>query len=70
MKAEGFCLRGATAFFDVRVTHVKSKCNQGRPTQTIFKVHENEKKRKYQQRVLHSWRRNWQKKIMNDMQLS
>jgi hypothetical protein len=52
MKADGFWLRGATAFFDVRVTHVNSKCNQGRPTQMIFKEHENEKKRKYQQRVL------------------
>ena len=52
MKADGFWLRGATAFFDVRVTHVNSKCNQARPTQMIFKEHENEKKRKYQQRVL------------------
>ena len=52
MKADGFWSRGATAFFDVRVTHVNSKCNQGRPTQMIFKEHENEKKRKYQQRVL------------------
>ena len=52
MKADGFWLRGATAFFDVRVTHVNSNCNQGQPTQTIFKEHENEKKRKYQQRVL------------------
>jgi hypothetical protein len=39
MKAHGFWLRGATAFFDVRVTHVNSKCNQGRPTQMIFKEH-------------------------------
>ena len=52
MKADGFCLRGATAFFDVRVTHVNSKSNQGRPTHMVFKEHEKEKKRKYQQRVL------------------
>ena len=52
MKADAFWLRGATAFFDVRVTHVNSKCNQGRPTQMIFMEHENEKGRKYQQRVL------------------
>ena len=44
--------RGVTAFFDVRVTHVNSKCNQGKETSTIFKEQEEEKKRKYQQRVL------------------
>ena len=41
-----------TAFFDVRVTHVNSRSNQGKPTAMIFKEQENEKKRKYQQRVL------------------
>ena len=30
MKAGGFWSRGVTAFFDVRVTHVNSKCNQGK----------------------------------------
>ena len=29
-KAGGFWSRGVTAFFDVRVTHVNSKCNQGK----------------------------------------
>ncbi|CAH3183228.1 unnamed protein product, partial [Porites lobata] len=38
--------------FDVRVTRVNSKCNQGKATSTIFKEQEEEKKRKYQQRVL------------------
>ena len=52
MKAGGFWSRGVTAFFDVRVTHVNSKCNQGKATSTIFKEQEEEKKRKYQQRVL------------------
>ena len=52
IKAGGFWSRGVTAFFDVRVTHVNSKCNQNKPTSTIFKEHENEKKRKYQQRLL------------------
>ena len=51
-KAGGFWSRGVTAFFDVRVTHVNSKCNQGKETSTIFKEQEEEKKRKYQQRVL------------------
>ena len=44
MKAGGFWLRGVTAFFEVRVTHVNSKSNQGKPTADIFKEQENEKK--------------------------
>ena len=52
IKAGGFSSRGVTAFFDVRVTHVNSKCNQGKATSTISKEEEEEKKRKYQQRVL------------------
>ena len=52
MKAGGFWSRGVTAFFDVRVTHVNSKCNQGKATSTIFKEQEEEKKRKYHQRLL------------------
>ena len=51
-KAGGFWSHGVTAIFDVRVTHVNSKCNQGKETSTIFKEQEEEKKRKYQQRVL------------------
>ena len=51
-KAGGFWSRGATAFFDVRVTHVNSKCNLGKATSTILKEQEEEKKQKYQQRVL------------------
>ena len=34
-----------TAFFDIRITHVNSKCNQNKSTATIFKEHESEKKR-------------------------
>ena len=42
--------RGVTAFFlYVRITHVNSKCNQGKAASTIFM---RERKRKYQQRVL------------------
>ena len=51
MKAGDVWSRGVTAFFDVRVMHLTSKCNQGKATSTIFKEKE-EKKRKYQQRVL------------------
>jgi hypothetical protein len=52
IKASDFWTRGVTAFFDVRVTHVNSQCNQNKSTTEIFKEQENEKKRKYQQRVL------------------
>ena len=52
IKAGGFWSKGVTAFFDVRVTHVNSKCHQSKPTSTVFKEQEDEKKRKYQQRVL------------------
>ena len=51
MKAGGFWTTGVTAFFDVRVTHVTSRSNQGEHTATILKQQENEKKRKYNQRV-------------------
>ena len=50
-KAGGFWSRGVTEFFDASVTHVNSMCNQGKATSTIFKEQEEEKKRKYQQRV-------------------
>ena len=48
----GFWSRGVTEFFYVRVTYVNSKCNQGKATSTIFKEQKEERKRKYQQRVL------------------
>ena len=51
-KAGGFWSPGVTAFFDARATHVNSKSNQGKTTSTIFKGQEEEKKRRYQQRVL------------------
>ena len=41
-----------TALFDLRVTHVNSKCQQNKKTSEVFKEHEDEKKRKYHQRVL------------------
>ena len=52
MKAGGFWTPGVTAFFDVCVTHVNSRSNQGKYTATIFKERENERKRKYNQRVM------------------
>ena len=47
--------REETAFFDVRVTHVKSACNQNKSTESIFVEHVEEKERKYQQRVSESF---------------
>ena len=38
--------------FYVRVTHVNSKCYKSKPTSEVFKEQEEEKKCKYQQRVL------------------
>ena len=52
IKAGGFWSRGVTAFFDVRVTHVTSKCYQNKTTFQVFKEREDEKKREYLQRVL------------------
>lgn len=52
IKAGGFWQRGVTAFFDVPVSHVNSKCNQNKTTSTIFKEQELEKKRKNQQGIL------------------
>ena len=53
MKAGGFWTPRVTAFFNVRVTPVNSRSNQDKHTgTTIFKEQENEKKRKYNQRVM------------------
>ena len=52
MKAGGFWTPGVTAFFDVRVTYFNSRSNQGKYTATIFKEQENEKKRKYNHRLV------------------
>ena len=52
IKASGFWERGVTAFFDVRVTHVNSGSFKNKTTTDIFKSQEQEKKRKYGQRVI------------------
>ena len=52
LEAGGFWTPRVTAFFDVRVTYVNSRSNQGKHTATTFKEQENEKKRKYNQRVM------------------
>ena len=52
IKAGGFWAKWVTAFFDVRVTHVNSNSNSKHTTAEIFKSQEQEKKRKYHQRVI------------------
>ena len=52
IKANGFWQRSQTAFFDIRVTHVNSSSQIQKPTTTIFREHENSKKREYMQRVI------------------
>ena len=52
IKAKSFWQHGQTAFFDVRVTHVNSKTQQQKDTKTIFRNHEQEKKREYLERIL------------------
>ena len=52
IKAPGFWQRGQTAYFDVRVTHVNNKAQQGQSTSKTFKQHEQAKKREYLQRIL------------------
>ena len=52
VKASDFWRRGQTSFFDVRITHVNTPSNQNKNTSTIFRQHEQAKKREYNERVL------------------
>ena len=52
IKAKHFWQHGQTAFFDVRVTHVNSTTQREKDTKTIFRTHEQEKKREYLERIL------------------
>ena len=52
IKAKSFWQRGQTAFFDIRVMHVNAQSQKQLPTTTIFRNHEQAKKREYMQRVL------------------
>ena len=51
-KTGGLLVSWSYSIFDARVTHVNSKCNQRKAISTNFKEQEEEKKWKYQQRVL------------------
>ena len=52
IKARNFWRQGQDAFFDIRVTHVNALSYKDLSTDSIFKKHEAEKKREYNQRVI------------------
>ena len=52
VKARSFWSKRVNVFFDVPLTHVNSKSNQGLSTSKIFENHENEKKRLYNQQIV------------------
>ena len=54
IRARGFWRPGQSAFFDVRVTNTNANSQETIPLPTIYKKHEDEKKRKYAERVLNN----------------
>ena len=52
IKARNFWRQGQDAYFDVRVTHVNAKSQAHKSTASIFKKHEENKKREYNERVM------------------
>ena len=52
IKARNFWRQGQDAYFDVRVTHVNAKSQAHKSTASIFKKHEEIKKREYNERVM------------------
>ena len=52
LRARGFRRRGQNAYFDIRVTNVSAASQITAPLQSVLKKHENEKKRKYNARVM------------------
>ena len=50
--ARGFWERQRSAFFDVRVCHLNAELYADLTPQQIYSKHENEKKRKYAERIL------------------
>ena len=52
IKARNFWRQGQDAYFDVRVTHVNARSQADKSTASIFKKHEEDKKREYNERVL------------------
>ena len=54
VRARGFWRQGQSAFFDVRVTNTNASSQVALPIEKIYKKHENEKKTKYNDRVLNN----------------
>ena len=52
IRARGFWRVCQDAFFDVRVFHPNAPSNSSRSLNAIYKKHEDEKKRKYGQRII------------------
>jgi hypothetical protein len=52
IRARNFWRQGQDAYFDIRITHVNAMSQKDSSTDSIFKQHENEKKREYNQRIL------------------
>ena len=54
VRARGFWRPAQSSFFDIRVTNLNAKSQVNSNSDTIFKKHEEEKKRKYNYRVLNN----------------
>ena len=54
IRARGFWRPGQSAFFDVRVTNTNAASQVAMPIEKIYKKHENEKKKQYNDRVLNN----------------
>lgn len=54
IRARGFWRPGQSAFFDVRVTNTNANSQKDMPLSAIYKKHEDDKKRKYGERVLNN----------------
>ena len=52
VRARGFWREGQNAFFDIMVTNADCASQHEKPVQTILKSHENDKKRKYNARIM------------------
>ena len=52
IRARGFFRHAQSNYFDIRVTNTNSPSQINKPIEKIFKCHEQEKKRKYNERVM------------------
>ena len=52
IRARGFWRKGQSAFFDIRVTNTNCPSQVNQPVEKIYRKHENEKKREYNERIM------------------